>query len=101
MMQKPWFKVVIWGIASAFFFITSVMVVSACSPPPSEQQTMQFMSGMMGAMHSSLMGLSMSLEHDEVLKKIINTSALLFLPLVMTAIFAAILLRFRESRNAR
>ncbi|MGE5404907.1 MAG: hypothetical protein ACM3PP_08200 [Candidatus Saccharibacteria bacterium] len=101
MMQKPWFKVIIWIIASAFFFITSVMVISACSPPPSEQQSMQFMAGMMGAMHSSLMGLSMSLESDGTLKAIINTSARLFLPLVLAAVFAAILLSFRENRDAR
>lgn len=57
-MLKPWFKAFIWFITSACFYIIAVMVISIAGPQPSAIQVKLFMSGMMQAMESSLMGLA-------------------------------------------
>ncbi len=60
-----WNKVmrfVYWAVSVFFFFAASGLVVSLIKPGPTEVQVMNWMQGMMGAMHSSLMGASMSNE---------------------------------------
>lgn len=92
MMQKPWFKVFIWVMASAFFFMASGIVISAFSAGPTETQIMQYMSGMMAAMES-LMGLSMSLEHEGPLGQIIALAASVTGPLLLLAVLFGIYVR--------
>jgi len=86
MMQKKWFKLFIWFISTALFFAASSIVIATYSPAPTEQQTMQYMSGMMSAMEKSLMGLSMSIEGDVELKKIISEVSSVTTTLVIVSI---------------
>ena len=100
MMQRPWFKTFIWFIATAFFFFATVILVSTFGPEPSEQQVMQFMMGMMGTMQKSMMGLSMSLEHDSELKTFIGTASNVTVPLILLAILFGLLVRLRRKKDA-
>lgn len=100
MMQKPWFKIFIWFASTAFFFLASSVLISSLGPEPSEQQTMSFMSGMMGAMSNSMMGLSMSLEHDGELKSLIGNVSAITIPLILVAILFGLLLRLRRKKDA-
>ncbi|MDS1029273.1 hypothetical protein RDV78_01980 [Bacillota bacterium LX-D] len=95
MMQKPYFKFFIWILTTGFFFLASSVLISSLGPPASEQQIMQFMSGMMDAMENSLMSLSMSIEHDIVLSQIIFIASSITVPLIILSILAAILVRLR------
>lgn len=92
MMQKPWFKAFIWVMASAFFFMASGMVISTFSAGPTETQIMQYMSGMMAAMES-LMGFSMSLEHEGPLWQIIGLAASITVPLLLLGVLLGIYVR--------
>ena len=100
MMQKPWFKTFIWFSATAFFFFAMVILVSTFSPEPSMQQVMQFMMGMMGAIQKSMMGLSMSLEHDSELKTLIGTASYVTVPLILLGLLFGLLVRLRRKKNA-
>lgn len=93
MMQKPWFKTVIWILATAFFFMASGIIISAFGPEPSEKQVMLFMQGMMSAM-SSLMGLSMTIEEDFELKRLIFNAASIVIPLILISIILGFYVRF-------
>ncbi|MDF2522962.1 MAG: hypothetical protein K0R31_603 [Clostridiales bacterium] len=101
MMQKPVFKVFIWFISTAFFFLATALLVSALGPEPSEQQIMQFMSGMMGAMQNSMMGLSMSLEQNGELKTFIGTASNVTVPLMLLGFLFGLLIRLRRKKDAR
>jgi len=101
MMQKPLFKLFIWVISTAFFFMVSAIIISALAPEPSEKQIMSFMSGMMNAMSSSMMGLSMSLEQDTELKALINTAAAVTIPLMLLATLFGLLLKLRRKKYAK
>lgn len=100
MMQKPWFKIFIWFIATAFFFFASAILISALGPEPSERQVMQFMSGMMGSMQNSMMGLSMSLEHDSELKTFIGIASSITVPLISLGLLFGLLVRLRRKKGA-
>lgn len=101
MMQKPWFKLFIWIVTTSFFFLASGILISALGPEPSEEQVMLFMQGMMGAMHSSLMGLSMTIEHDAKLRQIIVNASSITLPLILISIASGLYVRFiRRKSNA-
>ncbi|MCX7746547.1 MAG: hypothetical protein N2645_06620 [Clostridia bacterium] len=101
MMQKPWFKVVIWILATSFFFMASSILISYLSPGPTEAQSMQFMQGMMGAMHNSLMVFSMSIEEDFDLKRLIVNVSAITIPLIFIGIILGVYIRFlRGKRNA-
>lgn len=97
MMQKTWFKLFIWFVTTAFFFVASTILISVYSPAPSEQKAMLFMSGMMDAMHNSLMGLSMSLEGDTNLSLMVKKAADLTLPLILVSIIGALAIKLRRS----
>jgi hypothetical protein len=100
-MQKTWFKAFIWTVSTAFFFLASATVISALGPGPDEQQVMLFMSGMMNAMNNSLMGLSMTLEGDYELRRMISGAAAFTIPAILTGAAAGLYFRFkREKRNA-
>lgn len=100
MMQKRWFKTVIWILATSFFFMVSSIIISYFSPGPTEQQSMQFMQGMMGAMHNSLMGLSMSIEEDSDLIQLVAKASAITIPLIFISIILGLYVRFqRGNRN--
>lgn len=99
MMQKKWFKLFIWFIATAIFFLFSAILISALGPEASENQIMQYMSGMMKAMNS-LMGLSMTLEGNEGLKVLVGRSANATIPLVLLGIVGGLLVKLRRKKNA-
>lgn len=98
MMQRPWFKVFIWFAATVFFFMASAALISYLGPSPTEGQVMAYMAGMMAAMQNSLMGLSMSLEGDSVLKSFIGQIAVVTIPLIFAGIGFGVLIRIRRDR---
>jgi hypothetical protein len=59
---------------------------------------MRFMQGMMSAMMQSLMGLSMSLEHDPLLKSLVALSAGITVPLVSIGLLFGLLLKTKSRR---
>lgn len=99
MMRQPWFKAIIWFLSTAFFFLASAVIISAFGPGPSEQQVMLFMSGMMDAMHNSLMGLSMTLESDPQMKALIYAASSIALPLILLSIVLGFYVRFLKDKN--
>lgn len=102
MMQKPWFKLFIWFMATFFFFLASGVVISIFKPGPSENEVMRFMMGMMSAMDNSMMGVAMSLESNAALKSVIVLASVLALPVIIASIFAGIAIRLwqRGGKNA-
>lgn len=101
MMQKPWFKLFIWFITTSFFFLAAAVIISSLIPAPDESKSMLYMSGMMNAMDSSLMGLSMSMESDTYLKTIVKKVSDLTIPLILYSIAAALLVKLRRSQIDR
>jgi len=93
MLQKPWYKIFVWFISTSFFFIASATLIAIFNPPPSEEQVMQFMMGMMGAMHNSLMGLSMAIEEDRFLNFMLELSSFLITPLIILSILGGFFVR--------
>lgn len=79
--------------------MASGILISALGPEPSEGQVMQYMQGMMGAMHSSLMGLSMTIEHDADINRIIVGASSLTLPLILVSALVGLYIRFRRRRG--
>ncbi|MFZ5986451.1 MAG: hypothetical protein ACOYWZ_04905 [Bacillota bacterium] len=101
MMQKKWFKVLIWILTTSFFFMASSIIISYLSPGPTELQSMQFMQGMMQAMHNSLMGLSMSIEDDFYLKRLVVNASEITVPLIFISAVLGIYVRYlRGKRDA-
>lgn len=99
MMQKPWFKLFIWFIATFFFFLAAGVIISIFKPGPSENEVMKFMMGMMSAMDNSMMGLSMSLESKGALRSIIVLANAIALPVIIISIIAGIAIRLRQRRD--
>ncbi len=93
MVQKPWFKVFAWFMATFFFFLTSSVIISMLRPGPSENDVMKFMMGMMGAMENSIMGISMSIESSGSLKEIIVLSYTSLVPIMAISIVAGFIIR--------
>lgn len=93
MMQKPWFKVFIWFVATFFFFLAAGVIISVFRPGPSESEVMKFMEGMMSAMDRSMMGVSMNIEGDGALKQVIALANVITLPVILISIFAGIVIR--------
>ncbi len=100
MMQKPWFKMFIWIMASSFFFFASSAVISLFSPGPSEEQVMKFIAGMMNAMENSTMGLSMTIENNSELKQLIGLSSIIIIPIVAIAAFLGIYIRISRRKDS-
>lgn len=96
MVQKPWFKIFVWFMATFFFFLTSGVVISIFKPGPSESEVMRFMSGMMSAMDSSIMGIAMSVEGNSTLRGIIAYSYFMLLPIIVISIIIGFVIRFRQ-----
>jgi len=100
MMQKPWFKMFIWLMASSFFFLASSAIISLFSPGPSEEQVMRFMAGMMNAMENSTMGLAMSMENNSELRQLIGLSAIIVIPIIAMAAFLGIYIRILRRKDS-
>lgn len=66
-------RFIYWSLSVFFIFMAAVMVISILKPGPTETQVMRWMSGMMAAMHSSLMGASM--DSSETFRYLLNYTA--------------------------
>lgn len=103
MVQKPWFKVFVWFMATFFFFLAAAVIISMFKPGPSESEVMQYMAGMMSAMDSSIMGVMMSIESNTALKKILVMSFRAFPFIILLSIVMGAILRAvnREVKNVQ
>jgi hypothetical protein len=101
MVQKPWFKVMTWFLATFFFYMASGVIISVFKPAPSEMDVMKFMSGMMGAMQNSIMGVSMGVGSTGPLRDILAYSYYMFAPILTISVIAGFAIRFmrRSGRN--
>jgi predicted permease len=101
MVQKPWFKVFIWFLATFFFFLASGVIISLLKPGPTEREVMSYMSGMMGAMENSIMGVLMDIEGNSSLNTILIWTITSFPLIIIFSIIAGFYLRKRngEKRN--
>ncbi len=99
MLQKPWFKLFVWFLASFFFFLAAATVISLLKPGPSEMDVMNYMSGMMGAMENSVMGVMMGIEGNSLLRTVMIWSLSTFPLAVVISVIAGFLLRKRNSED--
>lgn len=99
MLQKPWFKVFVWFMATFFFFLSSGVIISIFGPGPSENDVMRFMSGMMSAMENSIMGISMSIESNDAFRKVILFSYYMLSPIIAVSIVMGFAIRFMHRRD--
>lgn len=101
MMQKPWFKIFIWFMATTFFFLAAGVVISEMRPGPSEIEVMNFMTGMMSAMDRSMMGVAMNIEKDGTLQSVIVLSTSIALPLILAGLIGGIATRlwYRRAKD--
>jgi len=93
MVQKPWFKVFVWFMATFFFFLASGVIISMFKPGPSQNEVMQYMMGMMSAMDQSIMGVMMGIEQNYTLKNIMVLSYFMFIPVILISIVVGFILR--------
>jgi hypothetical protein len=99
MLQKPWFKIFVWFLATLFFFLASATSISLLKPGPSESEVMNYMAGMMGAMENSIMGVMMGIESDSTLKTILIWT-ITTLPLgIIFSIIIGFIIRKRNSED--
>lgn len=99
MLQKPWFKLFIWFLTTFFFFLALATLISLWKPGPSESEVMRYMSGMMGAMESSLMGVMMSIESNSTLRTILIWTIATFPLGLVLSIIIGFILRRRNSED--
>lgn len=99
MLQKPWFKVFIWFMATFFFFLASAVIISIFKPGPSEAEVMQFMMSMMQAMEGTLMGVSMTLEKSAQMQSIMAFVRWITLPVIVVSIIAGVAIRISQRRD--
>ena len=99
MVQKPWFKVFVWFLATFFFFLASGVIISLLKPGPSESEVMSYMAGMMGAMENSIMGVLMSIEGNNSLNVILFWTISSFPFIIIFSIIAGFYLRKRNGEN--
>lgn len=103
MIQKPWFKVFVWFLATFFFFMASGVILSMFKPGPSEMDVMKFMSGMMGAMENSIMGVTMGAEGNGTISRILAFSYFMLIPTLAVSIVIGFVIRFMRGsgKNVR
>lgn len=95
-MQKKWFKLLVWLLATSFFFMFSALVISVLRFGPTENEGMRFMMGMMKAMETSLMGLSMQVKEDSNIQLLMAQSVQLAFPLLALSIAGGVFVRCRR-----
>ena len=101
MVQKLWFKILTWFLATFFFFMASGVIISMFRPGPTEMDVMKFMSAMMGAMENSIMGVTMGVENNSSIGKILALSYFMLTPTLAVSIIAGFTIRFmrRSGKN--
>ncbi len=99
MLQKPWFKIFVWFMATFFFFLASTVIVSIFRPGPSETEVMQFMMSMMQAMDRSMMGVIMNMEQSAEMQSIMSFVTLITLPVILICIIAGVIIRISQRRD--
>ncbi|HYE84475.1 MAG TPA: hypothetical protein VEG39_20220 [Clostridia bacterium] len=99
MLQKPWFKVFVWFMATFFFFLASGVVISIFRPGPSEAEAMQFMMSMMNAMDKSMMGVIMNIAHSTLMQSIISFVAIGTFPIIVVSVIAGVIIRIAQRRS--
>jgi len=97
LMFKPWFKLIIWFITSAYFYCVAAMLISIGGPQSTASQVERFMAGMMNAMKNSLMGIA-TMEGGVMPGETINLSAFLFVQLLLLAFVLGIYLIWKERK---
>lgn len=100
MLQKPWFKIFVWFLATFFFFLAAGTIISWLRPGPSESDVMNYMSGMMGAMENSIMGVMMGAEGNRALQTVLLWTVSTFPVGVILSIIAGFYLRIRNNENS-
>lgn len=93
MVQKSWFKVFVWFLATFFFFMASGVIISLLKPGPSEMEVMQFMSGMMGAMENSIMGIAMEVDNNPTIGEILAVSYFMLTPIIAVSVVSGFAIR--------
>lgn len=96
MVQKPWFKTFIWFLASSFFFLASGVIISVFKPGPSQSEVMKYMSAMMSAMDSSIMGVMMAMENSRFLQNFFLFTISSFPFIIIISLIAGFMLRKRS-----
>ncbi|MEW9122351.1 MAG: hypothetical protein AB2421_06510 [Thermotaleaceae bacterium] len=94
MVNKPWFKVFLWFLTTFFFFMASGVILSIFKPGASEMDVMRFMSGMMGAMETSIMGVTMGAEDNGTIRMILSLSYFMLTPIIAVSIVIGFTIRF-------
>ncbi|MDT3427913.1 hypothetical protein J2Z22_003489 [Paenibacillus forsythiae] len=95
-MQKKWFRLLIWMVTTSFFFAFAAILISMFRFGPTEQETMSFMMGMMKAMETSLMGLSMHVKEDTNVQWLMYESVQFAFPLLAISIAGGVYVRCRR-----
>ncbi len=99
MLQKPWFKIFVWFLATFFFFLSSAALISLLKPGPSESEVMSYMAGMMGAMENGVMGAMMSIESNTTLRTILIWTVATFPLGLVLSIIIGFILRKKNSED--
>ncbi|MFD1774780.1 hypothetical protein [Paenibacillus rhizophilus] len=94
-MQKKWFMLLIWFVTTSFFFVFAAILISMFRFGPTEQESMSFMMGMMKAMETSLMGLSMQVKEDANVQRLLFESVQFAFPLLAISIAGGVYVRCR------
>lgn len=101
MFNEKWFKLLVWILASFFFFVSACVIVGTLGSGPSEMQVHQWMSGMMQAMERSLMAYSMGMEKETRLVALIVDGTQLALPLVLGGMVLGIYFRSQTKNDVK
>lgn len=99
MVQKPWFRIFVWFMATFFFFLASGVIISMFRPGPSETDVMRFMAGMMDAMNTSIMGIAMSVESNGIFSRILAFSYFMLVPIIAISTVAGFVIRLMQRRG--
>ena len=99
MLQKPWFKVFVWFMATFFFFLASGVVISIFRPGPTEAEVMQFMMSMMSAMDKSMMGVIMGMESSAFMQSVMRYTVIITMPVIIAGIVGGLIWRVLQRRD--
>ncbi len=91
MFKTPWFRFMVWSLASFFFFIAAGLLVSQVAGA-SEKQFELWMMGMMQTMHQSMMGSAMA--DSAEMQSLFYRSSAQVVPFMAMGILSGLLIRF-------
>jgi hypothetical protein len=100
MLQKPWFKLFILFLATFFFFLAAEVVIAIFRPGPSQADIMQYMMGMMRAMHSGIRGDLMGMNGHTLVGAAIATANRLAGPVILGSVIIGLIIRLRPRKEA-